>query len=416
VAAEVLPGKRAELARALDALRIESGGTPLPYSVTEKLMVASDSQPHLEWLIQHLGQGATSPFAEAIAARYQRGAGWLLGLDIEPALAMTSSPEASALIGTQQMKHLFFEQRGLQGTEENGVTLTFKGPRVGMASWLAGAGSGGAAEYASSDAIFALYASTREPRQLFEELIAQLAKSEFSKELDEAQRKLGLSFTGDLAAAIGTESAFALEGFSVTGPAWVMAVLVNDPTTLDNSLRKLVEMFNSELGTEDQAKRITIVQETADGRSWSTLQSGVALLSVTWTYDRGYLVAASDRGAAARAIATRSGGASLVWSTAFRQQLPSSAGLHPSGFVWLNTRGALQGLEALVPNATLQKLIAEKDPILVVFSGTTEQIHAASRTRLTGLILDVMMLESLGRTKGVQAAVQQRGRAQPGKH
>ena len=126
-------------------------------------------------------------------------------------------------------------------------------------------------------------------------------------------------------------------------------------------------------------------------------------------------MAASNRGAATRAIATRSGGASLVWSTAFLQQLPSSAGLHPSAFVWLNTKGALQGLEALVPNATLQKLIAEKDPILVVFSGTTEQIHAASRTRLTGLILDVMMLESLGQAKGVQAAVQQRGRAQPGK-
>ena len=414
VAAEVLPGKRAELARALDALRFESDR--IPYSLTEKLMVASDSQAHLQWVIEHLGQGATSPFAAAIAARYERGAGWLLGLDMEPALAMMSEPDYPAeLIGAQQMKHLFFEQRGLQGTEENGVTLVFKGPRMGMASWLASGGSGGAAEYVSRDAIFAFYASIREPRQMLAELIAQLAKSEFSTDLNKAETKLGVSFAGDLAAALGTESAFALEGFSVTGPAWVMAMLVNDPTTVDNSLRKLVEMFNSELGPEDQAKRITIVQETADGRNWTTLQTGMALLSVTWTYDRGYLVAASDRGAAVRAIATRSGGASLVWSSALREQLPSSAGLHPSAFVWLNTKGALQGLEALVPNATLQKLIAEKDPILVVFNGTTEQIHAASRTRLTGLILDVMMLESLSRTKGVQASILQHGRAQPGR-
>jgi hypothetical protein len=69
-----------------------------------------------------------------------------------------------------------------------------------------------------------------------------------------------------------------------------------------------------------------------------------------------------------------------------------------------------------VPNATLQKLIAERDPILIVFSGTTEQIHAASRTRLTGLILDVMMLESLSRTQGAQAAILQHGKAQPGRH
>jgi hypothetical protein len=35
----------------------------------------------------------------------------------------------------------------------------------------------------------------------------------------------------------------------------------------------------------------------------------------------------------------------------------------------------------------------------VVFDGTAERIHAASRTRLSGLIMDVMLLESLSRTR-----------------
>src|SRR4029450_2548416 len=163
-------------------------------------------------------------------------------------------------------------------------------------------------------------------------------------DLGDVERKLGVNFVADLTAALGTESAFALEGFSVAGPVWVVAVLVNDSTTVDNSVRRLVDLFNSELGPEDQAKRITIVQETVDGRGWTTLQTGASPLSVTWTYDHGHLVAASDRATAARAIATRSGGSSLVWSAAFRQQLPSSAGLHPSALVWLNTKGAFQGL------------------------------------------------------------------------
>jgi len=51
---------------------------------------------------------------------------------------------------------------------------------------------------------------------------------------------------------------------------------------------------------------------------------------------------------------------------------------------------------ALAPNPALTKLLAERDPVLVVFDGTAEQIHAASRTRLSGLIMDVMLLESLG--------------------
>jgi len=40
-----------------------------------------------------------------------------------------------------------------------------------MASWLADSGSGGAAEYLPADALLAGYASTREPWQLFQELM-----------------------------------------------------------------------------------------------------------------------------------------------------------------------------------------------------------------------------------------------------
>jgi len=53
------------------------------------------------------------------------------------------------------MKHVFLEQRKTSGVEENEVAVTFKGPRVGLASLLATAGSGGAAEYLSSDAVAA---------------------------------------------------------------------------------------------------------------------------------------------------------------------------------------------------------------------------------------------------------------------
>ena len=94
------------------------------------------------------------------------------------------------------------------------------------------------------------------------------------------------------------------------------------------------------------------------------MKSSSAPLAIVWTYDRGYMVAGSDRGAALRAIATRNGGSPLVWSQEFQQQLPGSAGLHPSGFAWLNTRGAFQSYAALVPNPAIRNLITERDPIL----------------------------------------------------
>jgi hypothetical protein len=412
VVSEVKPGRQPELASTLETLRSQAGTPALPFRLTGSAVVISDSREHLDWVFAHMGQGANSQFAMAIAERYQRGAGWLLSVNTEPVVSTTGGGPAE-LVGVQELKHLILEQRDVLGVQENEVTLAFKGPRTGVASWLSNTGSGGAAEYLSSEAAFATYASTREPRQVFDEITAQLSRMNPSTGTVFAKMdaKLGAGFTNDLVSAFGTETALAVEGVSTGGPVWVLAAMVNNPTTLDNSISRFVDVFNAELLPEDQAKRITLSREIIDGRAWSTMKPGSGPFSVTWTYDRGYLVAASDRGAALRAIAARDGGSALVWSPAFQQQLPSSIGLHPSAFAWLNTKGALQSFAALASNPTFQKLVSERDPILVVFDGLVEQIHSASRTRVSGLIMDLMLLRSLGHVNGgSQPAILQRGR------
>ena len=408
VMARVQPGKRAELATALEGLFADAGEAAPPYSVSEELLVVSESPSDLAWALGNLGKGAGSPFAAAIGDRYRRGAGWLIGMDAPPLVKMAEGDDAPPIefAGMMGMKYLFLEQRAPAGAEENEVTFVFEGARKGMASWLADAGSGGAAEYLPADALLAGYASTREPWQLFQEFSALMMKEEesFERSLALANEKLGAGFIDNLTAAMGTEAAFALSGFSVSGPTWVMAALANDPPVIDSSLRKLVETFNSELGPEDQDKRIVLGQESAGGRAWSTMKAAGLPFGVTWTYDGGYLVAASDRASAERAIATRHGGSPLVWTPEFLGQLPSSAGMHPSAFGWLNTKGALGIFSALAPNPALTELLAERDPVLVVFDAGAEQIHAASRTRISGLIMDVMLLESLSRTRqGLQS-------------
>ena len=403
VMARVQPGRAADLAAALDGLFADaaaSDGSVAPaYSVSGDLLAASSSPANLAWALSHLGQGAGSPFAAAIAERYARGAGWLVGIDAAPVITMAAGDDAPPveLAGMMGVKYIFLEQRAPAGVEENEVTLVFQGERTGLASGLANAGSGGAAEYLPADAVLAGYASTREPWQLFQEFSALMTKNGESFDADMAQvsEKLGAGFLDNLTAAMGTESAFALNGFSVDGPVWVMAGLANDPAVIDRSLQKLVETFNAELAPDEQAKRIVFGQETAGGRVWSTLKVGGLPFGATWTYDRGYMVAASDRASAERAIATRNGGAQLVWSADFLSQLPSSAGMHPSAFGWLNTKGALGAFSSLAQNPALTRLLAERNPVLVVLDGTTEQIHAASRTRLSGLVLDAMLLESL---------------------
>ena len=406
VMARVQPGKQAELSSALGALFAPAGDAAPAYSVSDDLMVVSHSPAHLAWALGHLGQGAGSEFAAAIGGRYQRGVGWLIGMDAAPLVSMASTGDAPPikLAGMMGMKYIFLEQRAPVGATENEVTFAFQSARTGMASWLADAGSGGAAEYLPSDVLVAGYVSTREPLQLFNEFTAQLTRAEpgFEGDLATMDEKLGTGFVQNVAGALGTEAALALTGFSTSGPTWVMASMANNPAVIDGSLQKVVDTFNAELGPEDQGKRIVLSQESDGGRTWSTIKPAGLPVAVTWTYDRGYLVAASDRTSAQRAIATRDGGSQLVWSPEFLGQLPSSAGLHPSAFAWLNAKGALGILSALTTNPAVGELVAGRDPILVVFDGTPEQIHAASRTRISGLMMDLMLLENLGKATVAQ--------------
>lgn len=403
VISRIQPGQRAALASALEGLFAGTGETVPAYSVTDELMVVSSSGTDLAWALGHLGQGAGSPFAAAIGERYRRGAGWLLAVDAKPVIEMAAGDDAPPieLASMTGVRYLFLERRAPAGAEENEVTLAFQNARTGMASWLADTGSGGAAEYLSSDALLAGYVSMREPNQLFQEFTALMAKQDqsFDAELAKVNEKLGVGYFQDLTTALGTEAAFALNGFSVSGPAWTMAALVYNPTVVDQSLRKVMDTINAELGADEQDKRIVFEQQTVNGRVWSTMRAGGFPFGVTWTYDRGYLVAGSDRGSAERAIATRNGGAPLVWSQEFLAQLPSSAGIHPSAFAWLNAKGALELLSGFTNSPALKELLATREPALVVFDGTAERIHAASRARISGLIMDAMLLQSLSGTQ-----------------
>jgi len=406
VMARVKPGKRAELSSALERLFAEAPEAPGSFSISDDLVVVSDSPSDLAWGLAHLGQGAGSPFATAIGERYRRGVGWLIAIDTPPVVKAAAGDDAPPIefAGMIGMQYLFLEQRAPAGAEENEVTFAFQGPRTGMGSWLADAGSGGAGEYLSADALLAGYVSTREPLQLFEELTAQITKVQPDSErvLATMDEKLGPGFVQNLTAALGTESAVALTGLSTSGPTWLMVTMANDTQVIDSSIRKLADAFNAELTPEEQGKRVVFEQESVGGRTWSTIRPGGLPLSVTWTYDRGYMVAASDRGVAERAIATRNGGSALVWSPEFLGQLPSSAGLHPSAFGWLNAKGALGMLATLASSPALSELVAGGEPILVVFDGTQEQIHAASRTRVSGLIMNLMLLNSFNWAGSVQ--------------
>jgi hypothetical protein len=386
--AQIQPGRQDALTEAIETIMGEH--PEHTYQITQDLLLVSDSDSHLAAMAAQLGTGASSPFAAEIAQRYQKGVGWLVGIDVAGQGFEFQESERGRVLGMSNLRSVFLEQRSGGGGDDIEATVSFQGSRVGMASWLAPPGAAGSGEYISAEAIAVFSASTRNPRQAFDELLSIAGEeSDLVEHIREVESQTGISVGNDVAASFGTDFTFAVERPTAPIPGWVAVCEVVNPGALDEALRRLVDAYNTKVAPEDAGRRLTFAQETVNGRSWTSVTGASGSLS--WTYDRGYLIAATDRALATRAIAVRDSGSSVIRSAGFQQRFPVTSSIHHSGFVWFNVNGAVEELASLVESPALNNLLGSREPVLIVIEGEPEQIHTASRTRLTSVILDLML-------------------------
>jgi hypothetical protein len=396
ILAQIQAGRENELAPAMERI---AGDHPesMAYRIDGNLLMVSDTPENLASLAAGLGSGAASAFASELRSRYQRGVSWLFAVNVAAFAPQFQQEPETRLMGLQNMSYVFFEQGRGGGRDDMEATASFAGSRVGIVSWLAPPGSTGSADYISDSAVLTVSGSTRDPRQALEELLALAGQdNSLPANILEFETETGVSLTNDIASSLGTDFTFAVEQPTVPVPGWVLVFEAVNPGALDHAVRLLVDAHNRRLPAENAGLALTVSEETVNGRLWTSVYSATSQLKLCWTYDRGYLVASMDRAVAARAIAVRDSGASLVRSAAFQERYPMTANLHSSGFFWLNTSGALSELAGYVNSPALQRLAGNREPVLIVVDGETEQIHAASRTRLTSLILDLMLIHGPG--------------------
>ena len=91
-----------------------------------------------------------------------------------------------------------------------------------------------------------------------------------------------------------------------------------------------------------------------------------------------------------RAINVRDSASSLIRSSRFLRQFPSGSGVHSSGFLWLDI-GRLGEVIAALGGESLN-LGNGTEPVLIVVTGEDDQIRWASRSRLTSLIFDFLLM------------------------
>lgn len=368
-----------------------------PVQVVDGVLLASDSAAHLALLSAQLGLGSGSPFAAEIERHYDRGVGWLGAVDVAAFSAelTTQGTELKRALGLSSMRYLFFEQRSSAAGDESEATLSFAGERDGMASWLAAPGAIGSAEYVSSGAIAAIASSTKDPVEAFDQLMSLAGGSgEIMDDIRDMEAETGISIRDDIAASLGTDFVISIEGLAVTTPQWIAAFEVMNAGALDDAIRRIVERINADEADTDFFE-LNLTEESVNGRNWKILQSigpseNSTSTAITWTYDRGYAIVSTDRATAERAISVRDTGSSLIRTAAFQQQFPGGGGVHNSGFLWLDLGRAGEAMQLLGQESGA--LARNADPVLVVVTGEDDRIRWATRSRLTSLIFDLLML------------------------
>jgi hypothetical protein len=363
----------------------------LPVTVEERSGVAAFAFERVstEVLAQALdapqGAFASSPCYSRIAEAQLQGAGAVVCAD------------ASRLNGgPQPLSYIMGEERRVNGLPETRATFGFKGPRTGIASWLAAPAPMGSLDYVSPEATFVAAFVVKSPTAIVDEMLAlqQRSREAAEKALADARQQTGVDVRSDLAAALGGEFAIAMDGPVFPTPAVKVIVEVYDPVRFQTTIQKLVEIYNRE-GAKAGRKPLRTAQETVNGRPYYMIAAADPnpLTEVHYTFADGYLVAGLSNALLTQAIQTKAARTSISRSAGFVSMMPRDHYANFSAIVYQNmgkTLGPLVGLfGALVPpqaqgrGNALQGL-ANLKPAFIAAYGEPDRITIAGAGSMLG--------------------------------
>ena len=343
---------------------------------------------------------ASTSFYGAIRQAYQAGAGLLICADMEQILAHSVNQKESLLrderTGLADMRYLIMESKDQSGRTDNRATLTFARPRRGLMSILGSPSPMGTLDFVSPAASFAVSFVVDDPQEIVQEIFS-LAESHdpgFTEGLEDFESQTGVNVSQDLAAQLGGEVTFALDGPILPTPSWKAALEVNDPARLEETIEKLVASYNRQANSN--AGALNLSQEDADGRVYYTLQisrpsaAPAVPAEIDYVFVDGYLLAASSRALLLSSIQNRNTQFTLARSSDFSSRLPRDGFTDCSALVYQNL-GAMLGSAADLPILTpsekqaIEALKQNSGPSLTCAYGEPKDIVVANTGNLFGL-------------------------------
>jgi hypothetical protein len=358
----------------------------------------------LATLVQKGGTNSftTTAFHNRVAQLYQDGAGLVVAANLEqliekhkPVLTKGENSEqrenALQQLGILNLKYFVLDQKNNAGKTHTQATVSFNEAQRGIPSWLAAPGPMGSLEYISPDANVVAGFVVKDPVKLVDDLLGviETVSPDLRKNLDKQQADRGLDIRKDLAAPLGGEFAFAIDGPILPTPSWKMVFEVNDPDHLQQTLERIVGEVNKETAKFGKAG---LIWDRADiaGRSYYTLKSADFGVEVNYTYVNGYVVMGPSRAMVERSVRSQEAGYTLLRSARFIAGLPADGNANFSAIFYHNLAPLVQPFAERLANSganlpqeqqqAIKAMAADMPPTLAYAYAQGDSITFAANT------------------------------------
>jgi len=374
--------------------------------IQKDLLAASPKLPVLQALAnrnkQSTGSFATTPFYARIAEVYRGGAGLVVAANLDQVIAQTKAQRAKGpdaekhestlqQLGVLNMKYFVLDQKEGEGKTHTRAVLSFSETQKGIPSWLAAPGPMGSLDYVSPDANVVAGFVVKNPVAMVDDLVGVLetVSPGLRKNLDQIQTEHGLDLRRDVAAPMGGEFAFAIDGPIIPTPSWKMIFEVNDSAHLQQTLERVVEEINKEAAKHGNG---SLLSSRADlnGRTYYTLKSSNFGVEVNYTYANGYMIVGPSRALVERSVATRDSGATLLHSSRFTEGLPADGNTNFSAVFYHNLAPLVQPFADRIANSAkdlpqehqqaIRQMAANLPPTLAYAYAQEDSITFATNT------------------------------------
>ncbi len=398
----------------VDEQGIATGALPAPgfkgivLFVTSRVVALSPAPATIADVAARLASGtssafATTPLGRRVSQAYERGVSLLVCADLETLASSGAVAQQTGGIGNE-LRFLQFERKEIFGQTLNSGVLTFAGPRLGVASWLAAPAPMGSLDFLSPQASAVAAFVAKRPAEVLDDILhVGLGANPAQAKLAELEAELNLRVREDFAEALGGEVAVALDGPLLPQPAWKLVFEAADAERLESAIEAMVRRADQVLQSKREGS-LLIEHERVGVHTYHRVKAKDTKIPVEadYAFIDGYLVVTPSRPLLMRALEARASGANLARSNRFTSLLPRDGKADLSALLFQDLLSILAPVVgtaevALTPeqNQSLEKLVSQSKPSLIGFYADVDRVDMVSVGDLFGLGPEALALPQM---------------------